>query len=172
MTWHKFCKKAMIQICDLLEWMHHKMHCCHFDISLENFAISNAEILVSSNDTVTIGEGFQLKLIDFGLAEVFDIKNGFFSKKYCGKRAYQAPKVNNGKYVFDPRKADIWSLGVVFFIILIGIQPYQLPKINDKQFKYIITGKISKLLRSKAFDRLNYVDDKIIDLMKRLFTNF
>merc|ERR1712130_1014781 len=83
--WHKFCKIAMKQMVDLIEWMHNEMQVCHFDLSLENFAISNLEIIYSDDGSITFCDNFQIKLIDFGLAEVFgstrypENKNDFLS---------------------------------------------------------------------------------------------
>lgn len=172
--WHNFCKIAMKQMVDLLEWMHDTMQCCRFDLSLENFVIKNAEILVSDDGTRTISDNFQLKLIDFGLAEVFgsgqypNNKNDFLSSKYCGKRAYEAPEIYCKKKRFNAKKADIWSLSVCWFMMIIGRQPYNKPIINDRFFALIINGKITELLNEA--DKMKYINTEIIDLISKLFT--
>lgn len=42
--------------------------------------------------------------------------------KYSG---YKAPKVYGKKKVFDARSADIWSLGIVLFMMTIGAPPFK-----------------------------------------------
>lgn len=38
--------------------------------------------------------------------------------------AYKAPKVYGKKRIFDARSADIWSLGVVLFMLTVGAPPF------------------------------------------------
>ena len=38
---------------------------------------------------------------------------------------YKAPKVYGKKKVFDARSADIWSLGIVLFMMTIGAPPFK-----------------------------------------------
>lgn len=48
-----------------------------------------------------------------------------------GTRAYQDPElVFKSRLAYDPFKADIYSLGVVFFIIIFGFPPYREPDVN------------------------------------------
>jgi serine/threonine protein kinase len=54
-----------------------------------------------------------------------------------GTRAYMAPEVftpgPNGRISYDPFKADIYSLGVVFFIIVYGFPPYRISVMDQNQ---------------------------------------
>ena len=68
--WHRFCKIAFKQMVTLLDWMHNKMNCCHLDISLENFVIDNVMVMVDKQtDQIIFSNDFQIKMVDFGLAE-------------------------------------------------------------------------------------------------------
>jgi len=40
---------------------------------------------------------------------------------------------------YDPRKADVWSLGIVLFMLLFRGNPWNLPDRSDERFKFIIT---------------------------------
>ena len=139
--WHRFCKIAFGQMVDLVHWLHRDMNCCHLDLSLENFVISNCRVMVNEQtNEILFCDDFQIKLIDFGLAEgtfihiplsilcvcvcsVFTSKDKqspveFRCRKFVGKTAYKAPRVYAKQRPFDARAADCWSLGVVLFMMV------------------------------------------------------
>ena len=67
------------------------------------------------------------------------------------------------KSVYDARKADVWSLGVVLFSLTIGAPPFQKPSHNDEAFQYIEAEAIPKLLRS--WKRQNYATGRLVQLV-------
>lgn len=93
----------------------HDLKIIHRDLKLSN-------ILLDSQKNI--------KLCDFGLATV--LKNKEERKKgICGTPNYIAPEVvfpNKEGYSFE---VDLWSLGVLLFTFLVGIPPFQQPKIKD-----------------------------------------
>jgi calcium-dependent protein kinase len=84
----------------------HSHDVCHRDIKLENFLYDKKD----SN---------HLKLIDFGFSKIWD-HNSKMSLS-CGTLAYVAPEVLDKNYT---NKCDLWSLGVVIFILLVGYMPF------------------------------------------------
>ena len=100
--------------------------------------------------------------IDFGVSESFINKNNFLCKKYVGKTVYKSPKVYSHT-PFDARKADIWSLGVVLFMLQFGCQPYTIPHNNCQLFCLITKGKIIKYL--KEIDKYKYVTKPLISML-------
>jgi len=79
----------------------------HRDIKLENF-------LYESKDTD------HLKLIDFGFSKILTDPS-IKMKMSCGTLSYVAPEVLRKDYT---NKCDMWSLGVVVFIIVAGYMPF------------------------------------------------
>ena len=75
----------------------------------------------------------QVKVIDFGTAHVLD-KN-----KYCrritGTRAFIAPEVYHKDYGM---KCDIWSIGVIAFILLCGEMPFGNRKTTSTEMEELI----------------------------------
>ena len=90
--WISLVKVIFKQMVDAIAYMHSK-NICHFDVSLENTLINDIKILIEdrnklhekikflSNDDKSVN----IKIIDFGLAELFDGDSGFLCSKYCGK---------------------------------------------------------------------------------------
>ncbi|KAI4304419.1 hypothetical protein MLD38_039933 [Melastoma candidum] len=65
-----------------------------------------------------------LKVSDFGLSAMSDqIKEGNVFHTFCGTPAYVAPEVL-AKKGYDAAKVDIWSCGVVLFVLMAGYLPF------------------------------------------------
>ncbi|KAG5184217.1 Serine/threonine protein kinase [Tribonema minus] len=77
-------------------------------------------------ENVLLDGRFQLKVADFGLAAVMDsTDSGAMCVTKCGTRSYMAPEVLAGRRAYDPTKADVWSAGVVLFIMIAGNPPFE-----------------------------------------------
>jgi len=105
------------------------------------------------------------KIIDFGLAS-HSTNGNFCNDKRVGKTGYMAPEVY-AKKQYDGRKADIWSLGVMLFMMLIGAPPYELPTPSCPSFNYIINGHLRQVLQH--WKRLRHVTQDALDLMTKIF---
>ncbi|KAJ0246001.1 CBL-interacting serine/threonine-protein kinase 10 [Hirschfeldia incana] len=81
----------------------------HRDIKPENLLLDDEE---------------NLKVSDFGLSALADCKrqDGLLHTT-CGTPAYVAPEVISRKG-YDGTKADVWSCGVVLFVLLAGYLPF------------------------------------------------
>lgn len=86
-------------------------------------------------ENVLLDADGNLKLADFGMASLFEY-NGKRKKvvTLCGSPPYVAPEVltcgshDKSKAVgYDADKADIWSCGVVLFVLLAGNTPWSKP---------------------------------------------
>jgi len=88
----------------------HKCRIMHRDLKPENW------LLAVDNDMDSI----LLKLADFGLATKFAV--GHFASTKAGTPYYVAPEVLNGRYT---SKADIWSTGVILYVMLCGSPPFR-----------------------------------------------
>ena len=83
-------------------------HIVHRDLKPEN-------ILLEKNKEMD-----QIKIIDFGTSLLFDEDNDKLKEK-IGTPYYIAPEVLSKKY---GTKCDIWSCGVITYIILCGVPPF------------------------------------------------
>ena len=97
-----------IQMCDAIWFIHSKL-VAHLDLKLEN---------------ILLDKFFNIKLADLGVAHQATKMNKNWDHRK-GTLNYMAPEVNNLKKNenFDVFKADIYSLGVCLYILLIGDFP-------------------------------------------------
>ncbi|MCL7023555.1 hypothetical protein MKW94_002488 [Papaver nudicaule] len=74
-------------------------------------------------ENLLLDENGDLKVSDFGLSTVSDqMKDGLFHT-FCGTPAYVAPEVLARKG-YDAAKVDIWSCGVILFVLMAGYLPF------------------------------------------------
>ncbi|KAF9899971.1 hypothetical protein EC991_008054, partial [Linnemannia zychae] len=79
----------------------------------------------------------KVKLTDFGLAKVIDLDSPLLTTR-CGSEDYAAPEIILGQ-PYDGREADIWSLGVVLYALLVGFLPFNMrPGSSRKSFLSMI----------------------------------
>lgn len=102
----------------------HQLGVCHRDLKPENFLLTSK------------GEGGELKLTDFGLGVFF--KPGDRFRDLVGSPYYVAPEVLRKNYGFE---ADMWSLGVILYILLSGLPPFW-GDTDEQIFKMVLRGHI------------------------------
>lgn len=72
-------------------------------------------------------EEFEVKIADFGFSKRLQTRSQL-NKTICGTPLYMAPQVVQRKLYTS--KADVWSLGIIFFELLTGSTPF---KARNKQ---------------------------------------
>jgi len=113
------CKHLMKQM--LIAVAHIHMHrVAHRDLKLENWLF------------VQDAPETDLRLCDFGLAAV--LRCGEFATDRVGSVQYVAPEVLKGEY--DTR-ADLWSMGVILYMLLSGTAPFTGKKQQEVLFAII-----------------------------------
>jgi len=99
---------AIKSIISAIEYCHLK-GICHRDIKPENLLLSSKEIGIAS-----------LKVADFGLARM--LGDDSLARTTCGTPGYVAPEVL--QELPYGKSCDVWSIGVVAFIMLSGTPPF------------------------------------------------
>ncbi|KAI4335562.1 hypothetical protein L6164_014198 [Bauhinia variegata] len=76
-------------------------------------------------ENLLLDEHGNLKVTDFGLSTFSEhLRQDGLLHTTCGTPAYVAPEVI-GKKGYDGAKADIWSCGVILYVLLAGFLPFQ-----------------------------------------------
>jgi len=106
----------------------HKAGIAHRDLKPQN-------LLLDTN--------FSLKITDFGLSKIIEKEEDRIMKTtYVGTRGYQAPELlKNQKYT---NACDIFSMGVILFILLAGYPPFEAAHKTDKWYRPLATGNHDK----------------------------
>ncbi|OXB84596.1 UNVERIFIED_CONTAM: hypothetical protein H355_008072 [Colinus virginianus] len=94
------------QICEGIQYMH-QMYILHLDLKPENILCVNR----SAN---------QIKIIDFGLARRYKPREKL--RVNFGTPEFLAPEVVNYEFVSFP--TDMWSVGVIAYMLLSGLSPF------------------------------------------------
>jgi calcium-dependent protein kinase len=95
-------------ILDAIAYCHDVKQIVHRDLKPENFLFQ------------TEAEDAPVKIIDFGLSR-YDNQNAGVMKTKVGTPYYVAPEVLNREYT---KSCDIWSIGVITYILLCGYPPF------------------------------------------------
>lgn len=104
---------ALRQIFEGIAYMHSK-RIAHCDLKPDNFLYSDD------------GKMSALKIIDFGMSKFVRQRQMF--RSMCGTPYYMAPEVIQGQY---NEHSDLWSLGVVMFVMLFGYPPFYAGQYRD-----------------------------------------
>eukprot|EP00954_Amorphochlora_amoebiformis_P026910 1382082-Amorphochlora_amoeboformis.AAC.2 len=126
-----------IQLIEGLEAIH-AQHIIHRDLKPEN---------------ILLDERFTPKICDFGVSGI-DIKAALekgsdgdvlelfperFMSARIGTMSYMAPEVLKGE--LQTKAVDVWSLGVVLFILGVGHPPFRQARLSDDCYKLMINDR-------------------------------
>lgn len=152
---HMNAQTYFIQLITAIDYIHTQHNVAHRDISLEN-------ILLDHNDSI--------KLCDFGLCYTGKSSSDTINDgKRVGKLKYMAPEVYASE-VYSPYKADIWSAGVVLFIMLTGVFPWDTPSVEDARCVQACRGSTA-IQTMIAHWGLQPLDHDVLDLLSHIFTS-
>ena len=169
-------KFIFFQILCSINYLHKTANIIHRDLKLENILISNNGII---------------RIIDFGLSKIFQSEYSSFQTK-CGSIDYTAPEIfSNSSYNIN---SDIWSIGIVLYILVTGKLPFEdkneslkIKKIVEIEPEYPLNlslslkNLLSKLLCKNPLNRITldeifkhewFLNFKLIDLFNHLNSNY
>ncbi|XP_078521701.1 testis-specific serine/threonine-protein kinase 2 [Lissotriton helveticus] len=130
-------RKMFLQLSSAIKYCH-DIDIVHRDLKCENLLLDKE---------------FNVKVSDFGFAKRCtkdDHGKIHLSKTFCGSAAYAAPEVLQG-IAYQPKVCDIWSLGVILFIMVCGTMPYD-------------DSNIKRMLKLQKEHRVDYPRSKSLSV--------
>ena len=147
----KISSKIFSKIVKALQYIHEN-NIAHCDIKPEN-------ILLDKN--------FSPKLSDFGFSQTFKGNEGdYMLHQFNGTDIYCAPETRKAYITgFNGVKHDIFSLGVLLFVITIGSFPFDRASYSDEKYRFIV-----KKNYKRYWEYFNFVDisEEFKDLINKL----
>ncbi|CAO3653731.1 unnamed protein product [Mucor fragilis] len=137
----KQARKFARQIVSALDYCH-RNSIVHRDLKIENILITQSE---------------QLKIIDFGLSNVYSPTQQL--NTFCGSLYFAAPELLRAKQYTGP-EVDVWSFGVVLYVLVCGRVPFDdtnLPALHEK----IKSGVVE--------DYPDHLGKDCLDLLSKIF---
>ena len=129
------------QLINGLEYIH-SLGIVHRDLKPENLLLTKDHLL---------------KIIDFGLSNYYKPDQDKLLYTPCGSPCYASPEMINGNF-YDGTKIDIWSSGIILYVMLCGYLPFE-DKSNLKMYKKIVECKVDYP------ERLSEIS---VDLLKKI----
>ena len=142
----KYSAYIMYQLFSAINYCHN-LNIAHRDLKPENILIVDKD---QKNYPI-------VKICDFGTSTIFE--KGAVQKKLVGSSYYIAPEVLKKNY---NEKCDIWSLGVIMYILLSARPPFG-GRDDEAIMQRVAIGKYD--LESPPFDELS---NSALDLIRKL----
>ena len=135
-----------IQMMSAVEYCHNN-GICHRDLKPENLLYLNQGSEIDN----------PIKVIDFGLSQVISPNKKLKTK--VGTAYYVSPEILKGSYT---EKCDIWSAGVILYILLSGSPPFNGQNDNEiykkiSQFKFDYPERKWANISDEAKDLINHM---------------
>jgi calcium-dependent protein kinase len=135
--------KVIYQVLTSLKHLHAN-GICHRDLKPENIMFIDTNV-------------DEIKIIDFGLSKKYCISESNFLHSVVGTPYYVAPEVLSQQY---DQRCDIWSVGVIMYIMLCGYPPF-----NGKTSREVIK-KIKSGIFEFEYDDWSLISMEAKDLIK------
>ncbi|CAO3579831.1 unnamed protein product [Absidia cylindrospora] len=135
----KQARKFSRQIVSALDYCHRNA-IVHRDLKIEN-------ILITSDENI--------KIIDFGLSNFYSSKS--LLNTFCGSLYFAAPELLRARDYIGP-EVDIWSFGVVLFVLVCGRVPFDdtsLPVLHQK-------------IKAGIVDYPDHLSKECVDLLSKI----
>lgn len=137
------------QLLEGLKYLHEEVNVVHRDLKLGNLFVLNE---IKKNEPLIV------KLGDFGLSA--EIRSGQKKRTVCGTPNYIAPEVLFDKNNGHSFEADLWSLGVMIYTMIVGTPPFQKKDVKE----------IYKMIEINSFTFPDYVSSEAKELIQSILT--
>jgi calcium/calmodulin-dependent protein kinase kinase 2 len=110
-------------------------------------------------DNLLLTDDDVLKIVDFGVSEMFEKDSDLMTAKSAGSPAFLPPELCVSRHgSISGRAADIWSMGVTLYCLYFGRVPFEKTNVLD----------LYDAVRNDDIDLTSCQDEDFCDLIRRL----
>ena len=121
----------------------HQAGICHRNLTIYN---------------ILLDQNFNPKISNFDFSTLFQGNNGIINlNDPVGTPNYACPQIFNHQ-IYNGSKADIFSLGVILFILVVGMFGFKKADHNDENYRCIMNNQINNYWVSLAIAQINHLN--------------
>ena len=109
-------------------------------------------------DNLLLSEDEVLKVVDFGVSEMFDKPDNMQISKSAGSPAFMPPELCGKHQEVSGKPADIWSMGVTLYCLKYGKIPFNRPTVIE----------IYEAIKSQEVPLPEEEDPVFVDLLRKI----
>jgi len=110
-------------------------------------------------DNLLLMEDDMLKIVDFGVSEMFEKASDMKTAKSAGSPAFLPPELCVAKHGdVSGKAADIWSMGISLYCLKYGCIPFERPGVLE----------LYEAIKNDDIDFTPVNDSTFVDLMRRI----
>ena len=122
-------------------------------MSLENILVDEYKTSVVIDLGMCLRVPYASEDDDDGEGGVTDVSSGTLRVLIrplipCGKPNYISPEILRSEEPFDGFAIDLWASGVILFIMLVGLPPWEFAREEDPRYCMVTKGGLSRMLQS------------------------
>ena len=147
---------------------------CHRDLSCENLMLND------DDDVVIIDLGMCLRIPyvkkDDGVTRttIDDVDRSSLRRLIrnnvsCGKANYMSPEVQMKFVPIDGHAIDVWACGVILFVMLTGLPPFDVATRADARYNVVVGGGARNNVKAVCDGWNVPISDEAADLIQRIF---
>lgn len=139
------------QLCEAVQYLHNS-DVAHRDLKCENLLLDSE---------------YNLKVCDFGFSKRLTYAGGqvVLSRTTCGTQVYAAPEILRG-VPYNPKVSDVWSMGVVLYMMLCASMPYDdtnVRRMVEIQMQHIIDFPKHPSVSSEAKELIRSILHPVVE---------
>ena len=119
-------------------------------------------------ENILLDKDYNIKIVDFGFACPIEGRDGSgTNKSSVGTRGYMAPEILNKQRYHGP-VIDLFSLGVILFIMRAGHPPFGIASEDDSYYKMLVNNRPDLFWQAHIMSSnkpANYFSDEFKDLI-------
>ncbi|KAF3833288.1 hypothetical protein F7725_026953 [Dissostichus mawsoni] len=143
--------KLFTQLCEAVQYLHNS-DVVHRDLKCENLLLDKQH---------------NLKVCDFGFSKRLTHAHGHvvLSETFCGTSTYAAPEISRN-VPYDPKVSDVWSMGVVLYMMLHASMPYDATNVRKMvriQIQHIVNFPDAPSVSPEAKDLIRTMLNPVVE---------